>query len=145
MTRSYSRLIGPALVAAFALAQVVGVSSDQASPVNVPGIDKPVIVVTGEVTGTETWTSGSYYVLRGAVFVRDGGTLNIAAGTHRHRRGGQRRHADRRARRAAERDGDPRGADRVHQRPAGREPRPRRLGRRHHQRPGAGEHPGRRG
>jgi hypothetical protein len=81
MTRSYSRLIGPALVAAFALAQVVGVSSDQASPVNVPGIDKPVIVVTGEVTGTETWNSGSYYVLRGAVFVRDGGTLNIAAGT----------------------------------------------------------------
>ena len=45
MTRSYSRLIGPALVAAFALAQVVGVSADQASPVNVPGIDKPVIVV----------------------------------------------------------------------------------------------------
>ena len=81
MTRSYSHSSAAALVAAFALAQVVGVSTDQASPVNVPGIDKPVIVVTGEVTGTETWTSGSYYVLRGAVFVRDGGTLNIEAGT----------------------------------------------------------------
>jgi hypothetical protein len=81
MTRSLSRLIGPALVAVFALAQVVGVSSDQAAPVQVPGIDKPVIVVTGEVAGTETWTSSSYYVLRGAVFVRDGGVLNIGAGT----------------------------------------------------------------
>jgi hypothetical protein len=49
--------------------------------VSVPGIDKPVIVVTGEVTGTESWTSDYYYVLRGAVFVREGGTLNIAAGT----------------------------------------------------------------
>jgi hypothetical protein len=75
------RYIGPALAAAFALASVVRVSSDQAAPVNVPGIDKPVIVVTGEVTGTETWTSASYYVLRGAVFVRDGGVLNISAGT----------------------------------------------------------------
>ena len=34
-----------------------------------PGIDKPVMVVTGEITGTETWTN-IYYVLRGAVFVR---------------------------------------------------------------------------
>ena len=56
-------------------------SSEQAPPVNVPGIDKPVIVVTGEVRGTETWVSSNYYVLRGAIFVRDGGTLNIQAGT----------------------------------------------------------------
>jgi hypothetical protein len=55
--------------------------SAQAPPVNVPGIDKPVIVVTGEVSGTETWTSNFYYVLRGAVFVPDGATLNIQAGT----------------------------------------------------------------
>ncbi len=75
------RYIGPALAAAFAVASVVGVSSDQAAPVNVPGIDKPVIVVTGEVAGTETWSSNNYYVLRGAVFVRDGGVLNIAPGT----------------------------------------------------------------
>jgi hypothetical protein len=57
------------------------VSTDQAPPVNVPGIDKPVIVVTGSVTGNETWVSTNYYVLRGAVFVRDGATLNIQAGT----------------------------------------------------------------
>ena len=55
--------------------------SQQAPPVNVPGIDKPVIVVTGEITGTENWVNTNYYVLRGAVFVREGGTLNIAAGT----------------------------------------------------------------
>jgi hypothetical protein len=56
-------------------------SADQATPVNVPGIDKPVIVVTGDVSANETWTSGNYYVLRGAVFVRSGSTLNIQAGT----------------------------------------------------------------
>jgi hypothetical protein len=60
---------------------VAAVSSEQAPPVNVPGIDKPVIVVTGEINGTETWSSANYYVLRGAVFVRNGATLNIAAGT----------------------------------------------------------------
>jgi hypothetical protein len=48
----------------------------------VPGIDKPVIVVTGEVDTTETWVNTNYYVLRGAVFVREGATLNIQAGTH---------------------------------------------------------------
>jgi hypothetical protein len=57
------------------------VSSDQAAPVNVSGIDKPVIVVTGSVNGSETWVNTNYYVLRGAVFVNDGATLNIQAGT----------------------------------------------------------------
>ena len=72
-----------ALAAAAALAVVPGVrtSADQAPPVNVPGIDKPVIVVTGDVGANETWTSANYYVLRGAVFVRSGSTLNIQAGT----------------------------------------------------------------
>jgi hypothetical protein len=74
-------LAGFGLSAALAITSVTRVSSDQAPPVNVPGIDKPVIVVTGEVTGTETWINTNYYVLRGAVFVRDGGTLNIQAGT----------------------------------------------------------------
>ena len=60
---------------------VVPVSTEQAPPVTVPGIDRPVIVVTGEVVGTETWTSGNYYVLRGAVFVRENATLNIQPGT----------------------------------------------------------------
>ena len=67
--------------AALTVGQVAAVRTDQAPPVTVPGIDKPVVVVTGDVNGTETWTSNHYYVLRGAVFVRDGATLNIAAGT----------------------------------------------------------------
>jgi hypothetical protein len=48
---------------------------------NVPGLDKPVVVVSGEITGTADWTSNNYWVLRGAVFVRDGATLNIQPGT----------------------------------------------------------------
>jgi hypothetical protein len=74
-------LAGLGLAAGFTVMSVTYVSSDQAPPVNVPGIDKPVIVVTGQITGTESWTNTNYYVLRGAVFVRDGGTLNIQAGT----------------------------------------------------------------
>jgi hypothetical protein len=66
---------------AMGLGPVARLSSQQAPPVNVPGIDKPVIVVTGEITGSESWVSSNYYVLRGAVFVRNGATLNIAAGT----------------------------------------------------------------
>ena len=47
----------------------------------VPGIDKPVMVVSGEITGTADWTNNFHWVLRGAVFVREGATLNIQAGT----------------------------------------------------------------
>ena len=74
-------LAGFVVAAGLSLAQVATVLSEQTPPVNVPGIDKPVIVVTGEVTGVETWTSNYYWVLRGAVFVRNGATLNIQAGT----------------------------------------------------------------
>ncbi|HEX7280860.1 MAG TPA: hypothetical protein VF239_02310 [Vicinamibacterales bacterium] len=70
-------LMGAALVAG----QVVSLRGDQAAPVTVPGIDKPVIVVTGSITGNETWSNTYYYVLRGAVFVEEGATLNITAGT----------------------------------------------------------------
>ena len=77
-----SRLaLGLAVSAALAVVPVARMSADQAPPVTVPGIDKPVIVVTGSVTGTETWTNANYYVLRGAVFVDQGATLNITAGT----------------------------------------------------------------
>ncbi|MCC6989561.1 MAG: hypothetical protein IT181_11220 [Acidobacteria bacterium] len=69
--------VGVTLVAT----SVAPVSSDQAPPVNVPGIDKPVVVVTGRIDGTENWTNNFYYVLRGAVFVESGATLNIQAGT----------------------------------------------------------------
>ena len=75
------RLASWAVVAACLAIGSETVFSEQAAPVNVPGIDKPVIVVTGEVTGTETWSNANYYVLRGAVFIRDGATLTIQAGT----------------------------------------------------------------
>jgi hypothetical protein len=70
-----------ALAAVLSLAQIAPLRSDQAPPVNVPGIDKPVVVVTGRVEGVVNWTSNFYYVLRGAVFVSEGATLNIQAGT----------------------------------------------------------------
>ena len=47
-----SRTLGSlAIGAAILLAQIAPLSSAQAPPVNVPGIDKPVIVVTGEING----------------------------------------------------------------------------------------------
>jgi hypothetical protein len=49
--------------------------------VNVPGHRQAGDRRHREVTGTENWTNNFYYVLRGAVFVRDGATLNIQAGT----------------------------------------------------------------
>ena len=81
MTRS-TRIPGAlGICAGLLLTLIVPVATEQAPPVNVPGVDKPVIVVTGEITGTEDWTNGFYYVLRGAVFIRENGTLNIQAGT----------------------------------------------------------------
>ena len=77
-----SRVLSAAAVAAvLSIGQVVTLRGDQAPPVTVPGIDKQVIVVTGSVTGSETWTNNYYYVLRGAVFVAAGATLKIQAGT----------------------------------------------------------------
>jgi hypothetical protein len=77
-----SRKLMMALVAAVIVAgQAVSLRADLAGPFNVPGIDKPVYVVTGSITGNENWSSNNYYVLRGAVFIEEGGTLNIAAGT----------------------------------------------------------------
>ena len=69
------------IVATLTIGQVATLRGDQKAPVTVPGIDKQVIVVTGSITGSESWTSNYYYVLRGAVFVESGGTLNIQAGT----------------------------------------------------------------
>ncbi|MGE0865339.1 MAG: hypothetical protein AB7P34_15705 [Vicinamibacterales bacterium] len=78
----FSRIArGSAAVVGLVVALGTLVFTDQAPPVTVPGIDKPVVVVTNEVTGNETWVNTNYYVLRGAVFVRDGATLNIQAGT----------------------------------------------------------------
>jgi hypothetical protein len=81
MTHITSIIRALALCAGVLVIQSVTVRTVQAPPVAVPGIDKPVIVVTTEVTGDETWVNSNYYVLRGAVFVRDGATLTIQPGT----------------------------------------------------------------
>jgi hypothetical protein len=66
---------------AVAVAAAVPVAAQLQPPVSVPGIDRPVVVVTGEIDGTMNWTNNFVYVLRGAVFVNEGATLNIQAGT----------------------------------------------------------------
>jgi hypothetical protein len=71
-----------AAIAVVAVATAVApVAGQLQPPVNVPGIDRPVVVVTGQINGSMTWTNNFIYVLRGAVFVNDGATLNIQAGT----------------------------------------------------------------
>jgi hypothetical protein len=70
-----------AVAVASALVTGVPVGAQLQPPVTVPGIDRPVVVVTGEIDGTMNWTSNFVYVLRGAVFVNEGATLNIQAGT----------------------------------------------------------------
>ncbi len=81
MNQYTRRASGVSLGAALVSLLLATVSADQAPPVSVPGIDRPVVVVTGSVTGNETWTSANYYVLRGAVFVEEGASLNIGPGT----------------------------------------------------------------
>ena len=81
MSRVIRMATGLAVAAGLSVGQIAVVMSDQTPPRNVPGIDKPVIVVTGEINGNETWTADNYYVLRGAVFVRNAATLNIRPGT----------------------------------------------------------------
>lgn len=81
MTKMRTHFRWSVLPAAMLLLSTVPVRTDQAPPVTVPGIDRPVVVVTGDIEGMETWTSANHYVLRGAVFVREGATLTIGPGT----------------------------------------------------------------
>jgi hypothetical protein len=69
------------LAAIVALAVVMLQGATLRGQVQVPGIDKPVVVVRGTLTGNVTWVSANYYLLRGAVFVEQGATLTIQAGT----------------------------------------------------------------
>lgn len=80
VSRILKGLAAAAAVAA-AVITAVPVAAQLQSPVSVPGIDRPVVVVTGEIDGTMNWTNNFIYVLRGAVFVNEGATLNIQAGT----------------------------------------------------------------
>jgi hypothetical protein len=81
MTRIVRILGGLIVAAGLVAAQMARVQTVQTPPFTVPGIDKPVVVVTGSITGVENWVNSYYYVLRGAVFVEQGATLNIQAGT----------------------------------------------------------------
>ena len=47
----------------------------------VSGIDKPVCVVRGRITDDRTWDPGSYWILRGAVFIEAPVRLTIDPGT----------------------------------------------------------------
>lgn len=85
MMRSTTKMLLALLLAATAVVaparvhtQGQGVIDD---PVTVPGIDKPVRVIRGRFTSAVTLESRYHYVLRGAVFIGRGGTLNIQAGT----------------------------------------------------------------
>jgi hypothetical protein len=50
-------------------------------PYSVPGVDKPIRIIQGRLSTTLNLTNDHYYVLRGAVFIAEGGVLNIQAGT----------------------------------------------------------------
>ncbi len=50
-------------------------------PVNVPGIDKPVRIIYGRFTNNLVLTSDAHWVLRGAVFIDEPGTITIQPGT----------------------------------------------------------------
>jgi len=75
-------LLGLAAALAVTLADHSTVYTQIVSPPqSVPGLDKPVRVVRGRVTTDFTMTAGTYWVLRGAVFVDSGATLTIEPGT----------------------------------------------------------------
>jgi len=70
-------------VAALAMAvlQGVNVQGEVRAPVAVPGIDRPVAVVRGTLTGNTVFSAANYYVLRGVVIIPAGSTLTIQPGT----------------------------------------------------------------
>ncbi|MPY86363.1 MAG: T9SS C-terminal target domain-containing protein [Luteitalea sp.] len=77
MRRFTSMLVHAGLIGAV----VIALAPSAATQVEVPGIDKPVVVVDGRITSNTTWRSELYYVLRGAVFVESGASLRIEPGT----------------------------------------------------------------
>ena len=82
------RHIGHHMVAVFALAVIAitlagepTFSQSTTSCRALRGLDKQVCVVKGRITTDTTWDNGSYWVLRGAVFVEAPARLTINAGT----------------------------------------------------------------
>ncbi|MDA1185159.1 MAG: T9SS C-terminal target domain-containing protein [Acidobacteria bacterium] len=75
------RLTGQTAIAGMVALVAVLAQGDLRGQTSVPGIDKPVVVHRGTIAASETWVADYYHVLRGAVFVADGATLTIQAGT----------------------------------------------------------------
>ncbi|MGH9162364.1 MAG: hypothetical protein ACRD2X_20560 [Vicinamibacteraceae bacterium] len=77
MRRFRSILVHASAISALA----VTLAPRAATQVEVPGIDKPVVVVSGRITSDTTWENDQYHVLRGTVFVEGGARLTIEPGT----------------------------------------------------------------
>lgn len=75
-------VLGLAVLAA-ALTQTAGIHGQQniGPAFSVPGETRPVRIIQGRISDTVNLTADTIYVLRGAVFVADGGVMNIQAGT----------------------------------------------------------------
>ena len=78
---SMRNILGTRLLAGVLLASLATVQGGLRGQSPVPGIDKPVVVVSGQIAADTTWQARYYYVLRGAVFVQEGATLTIEPGT----------------------------------------------------------------
>lgn len=85
MMRSSMKLLAALLlVTGVAVAPTPVLTQSQGTvgdPTNVPGIDKPVRVVSGRFTSSISLQNTFHYVLRGAVFIARGATIDIQAGT----------------------------------------------------------------
>ena len=86
-TNTHSKTIGGALAALLLAGAGIFLTGEAAFTQSttscraVDGIDKPVCVIRGRIAGDTTWDAGSYWVLRGAVFVDAPARLTIDAGT----------------------------------------------------------------
>ncbi len=69
----------------------IAMSASELKSIALDGTSHETIVITdsGEGTGTTSWTSNNVYILDGFVFVNDGQTLTIEAGTVIKGKGGQ--------------------------------------------------------
>lgn len=83
LTRSLRALVLGTVIAGLAVTQHATLEGQTVvgPAYTLPGVDKPIRVIQGRLRSTVTLTSDHYYVLRGAVFVEEGGVLNIEAGT----------------------------------------------------------------
>ena len=83
LTRSLRALVLGAAIASLAISHHATLAGQTVigPAYTLPGVDKPIRVLQGRLRTTLNLTNDHYYVLRGAVFVEDGGVLNVQAGT----------------------------------------------------------------